>query len=508
MNDLDYKDERLADDFIPPEIRALIDRVKSKKLREDLEYELDDTPETVNETGEELFSSEDVFTAKTTIERIEDIVDWNIPLQTKIEYMESQFTQIQYSCARHLILVSHINSTGNTLDLLVAFTSARIPLDIRLDCAKALVSKHGDAITILLSFRREAVDLNPHARIDYLLDMYQHDESIMTELEEFMYETDTSPMYKHVLASRFSDRYDQEGALLVLFMTICTDRMVSMVACRKLLAFQQDVALEYLEKTLHDETLSQRDRADAADIILSSEPNRLVPHAKLYLQKVSNINFFLNSENAHDGDLRERSSRILKDIIEYIDSNHITVPSSEEVFPKTFDDNDPVNRALYRIEFDETLIGGSDYRLADAYRYIVALVNSSTNAPDLRKRMRDELKDMSDTCNTGYFTRLIMSIQCGLDEGILPSTTSILSIQSEIKSRLHHALGKLLNMDAEAVSELIESDINKKPKTLYIIREGFGSIVNTIEKEYEGSGHDPQVIWDCIHSAFKDYKLI
>jgi hypothetical protein len=228
----------------------------------------------------------------------------------------------------------------------------------------------------------------------------------------------------------------------------------------------QDILLQYLISLLIDKDMDSGIRLDVADMLLNIEdiPDDVRYQAVSIIEEYgiqkNKYSLYYNQENIH---LIEISS--VQHILDFLNLHKkISLnndPNSLFHLIKTYDyyidsthedDKSKIHVALIRIQNDRSLYGHSQNTLFDILSMIVTYIEKHVHVIELRRRLIEELIEMSGKCTTGYVYRLL-NVLSGYDD---------FSIQIPIEESLKSVLFQKLN---QKILEIQNDEL--KHKILY-----------------------------------------
>jgi hypothetical protein len=180
-----------------------------------------------------------------------------------------------------------------------------------------------------------------------------------------------------------------------------------------------------------DEELDNNLRADAADCLLNlgtSDEIRYDARDIIICLGVTNRmkkTIYDNSQNVHTKEFEESITKALEflssipllkidkmDItFDYVDAQIKSMMDKEKRIDKTYDDQcKMVELALNRIQIDNALYSKYNCSLVNILLKVWTYITSHVCQEEMKKRLYEELIDMSGTCSTGFASRLVNSI--------------------------------------------------------------------------------------------------
>lgn len=169
----------------------------------------------------------------------------------------------------------------------------------------------------------------------------------------------------------------------------------------------------YLSDISKNETLNENTRADACDVLLQMGDKEYSDFASDMLIKLGTNStlektIYNNSQNVHNKTIEQGALNIILKLKEKFQSNEYkTIESYNKWNDYLSQENDPViNKALQRISIDHTIFRNlPNTSLRDIFCLCCEYIEQSEYKSELYKRLVEELKEMHDTCSSGFLTR-------------------------------------------------------------------------------------------------------
>jgi hypothetical protein len=252
-------------------------------------------------------------------------------------------------------------------------------------------------------------------------------------------------------------------------------------------------------------------QSDAADVLLYLGSRESIQEAQAVIEHLSvGSLFYHNEQNVH---LKSIEKGIIN-IIQYLDTLDLhplphfdfICTRLDESLEKEPEDLARVRDALTRIELDRTLFKEINHSLQTIFLMLWSYIGRHEYRDELKKRMIEELVDMSDTCTTGYLGRLV-NVLSGFGECSLH-----ISWEEQIAANLRGRLNARLRlMEDEDLKDKILGDMTmndalfKKPAFNQFFREHISEIKEEMYKEFRE--HIPDTDWDLyFRKAIMDYE--
>lgn len=250
-----------------------------------------------------------------------------------------------------------------------------------------------------------------------------------------------------------------------------------LLACQAILVHNDRYVIQaqdLLMKWMNDSTLSENERADACDVILSHcGDDELKLYAKQTLRGLGRVDqartIYDNSQNVHESKIEES----VKQAIAYLESTKegLEFKSFESIYNDildivTDDDRDDIIISLERIEMDQT-VHFERVTLKSLLQNVYARILISEYRDDMKKRLIEELKDTSGTCSTGYFSRLV-NVLMGYDSNIQISIGWDTQISANLFGRLNKKIQEREDCDV-LLEQLLNKTTNRKEFNQFFI---------------------------------------
>lgn len=242
---------------------------------------------------------------------------------------------------------------------------------------------------------------------------------------------------------------------------------------------ERNKVLDYLLDVADDKNETIYARSECADILLTLGEGNEIQFGYQIIQDLGQLyddnklkTIYTNAQNAHDEQINDNTRTIVKALYKdylltntYDDLCSMSLETIQNIlygYCKNDDDKNKINKFLYRI-------------MTDPFRFerlslfnifiLVYLKIQKINISDIYKRLFEEAIDCNETCTTGYFTRIVNTLNGYIDSKELNFKINPKDeLRSVIFARLNTTIQKLPKKIREHVIDCIE---NKNFNTLY-----------------------------------------
>lgn len=265
------------------------------------------------------------------------------------------------------------------------------------------------------------------------------------------------------------------------------------------------IAENKLLEICKNQNLSVNIRADASDMLLSYGSLENKEEAKIILDSLSFDNntfktIYNNKENVHTSTINKTAINTITIIIEDVNKmfkkediwilTENTLQHLIEKYPpnqiKSQIDN--ATKAYNRIMYlDNALYTAYNFNLKNIMNYVWTFINNSnkvSNKVELEKRLIEEMREMNNTCSSGYLTRFANIFSGFLENGgvFIGWDEQILSI---FYGKVNLAITSSLNKDL-ILENLIETENeNDKQEFQKLLRTILPNIIESIKIEFK-----------------------
>jgi len=240
---------------------------------------------------------------------------------------------------------------------------------------------------------------------------------------------------------------------------------------------ERNDVLEYILDIADDVNETVYARSECADILTSVGEGDEITFGYQVLEDLGDLynenklkTIYTNAQNAHNETINENTRNIVKSLYkEYITkyTYNDLISSSIEPIQKDLinicneEDKELITSFLYRVMTDPFKF--ERLTLADVLNLVYYKIKTMLdNKDELIKRLLEEVKECDNTCTTGYFTRIVNTLNGFMTQKEL---TFYINPRDEIRSvifaRLNNSIRNLKERDRNAVLDsLEEGDLN------------------------------------------------
>ncbi|AAK82327.1 467R [Invertebrate iridescent virus 6] len=268
------------------------------------------------------------------------------------------------------------------------------------------------------------------------------------------------------------------------------------------------IAENKLLEICKNQNLSVNIRADASDMLLSYGSSENKEEAKIILDSLSFDNhtiktIYNNKENVHTSTINKTAINtitiIIEDVNKMFQREDIWILTENilqnliEKYPPNFKPQiksqiDNAIKAYNRIMYlDNALYTAYNFNLKNIMNYVWTFINNSnkvSNKVELEKRLIEEMREMNNTCSSGYLTRFANIFSGFLENGgvFIGWDEQILSI---FYGKVNSAITSSLNKDL-ILENLIETENeNDKQEFQKLLRTILPNIIESIKIEFK-----------------------
>ncbi len=289
------------------------------------------------------------------------------------------------------------------------------------------------------------------------------------------------------------------------------------------------IAENKLLEICKNQNLSVNIRADASDMLLSYGSSENKEEAKIILDSLSFDNhtiktIYNNKENVHTSTINKTAINtitiIIEDVNKMFQREDIWILTENilqnliEKYPPNFKPLiDNATKAYNRIMYlDNALYTAYNFNLKNIMNYVWTFINNSnkvSNKVELEKRLIEEMREMNNTCSSGYLTRFANIFSGFLENGgvFIGWDEQILSI---FYGKVNLAITSSLNKDL-ILENLIETENeNDKQEFQKLLRTILPDIIESIKIEFKDhiSESDIDLYIRRALSVFEGYEFI
>jgi len=241
---------------------------------------------------------------------------------------------------------------------------------------------------------------------------------------------------------------------------------------------ERNSVLEYILDVADDVNETVYARSECADILVTVGEGDEITFGYQVLEDLGDLynenklkTIYTNAQNAHNETINENTRNIVKALYkEYLIKHTYNDLVSTDMEPLqnslineclVDEDKELVQRFLYRVLTDPFKF--ERLTLADVLNLVYYKINTFNDEKnELVKRLLEEIKECDNTCTTGYFTRIVNTLNGFMTQKEL---TFYINPRDEIRSvifaRINNAIRNLNEKDRGAVLDsLDEGDLN------------------------------------------------
>ncbi len=263
------------------------------------------------------------------------------------------------------------------------------------------------------------------------------------------------------------------------------------------LSDERNKVLEYILDVADDVNETVYARSECADILISiGEGNEVIFGQQIIddLGELYNKNkektIYTNAQNAHNETINENTRNIVRTLYK----DYLTKFSYNELISLSLEKTQDIMYRLCKEPTEITLIQKFLYRimtdpfrferlsLVDIFNLVCFKIETIESKEEIYKRLFEEALDCNETCTTGYFTRIVNTLNGFLTEKDL---TFYINPRDELRSvifaRINKSIRDLSEKSRESVLESLEE---KKLDTFYEFMEIY-SPEDELREEYK-----------------------
>jgi len=272
----------------------------------------------------------------------------------------------------------------------------------------------------------------------------------------------------------------------------------------KLSNYTRDLTQTYLTEFMCDNDLSMDVRADAADTLLNLGTKKFRDQARdiiiLLGRNGGTIRtVFDNAQNVHHHEIDESANQIIEFLIGVKLMEGITFEGISKDMKDTFeesltdDEKDLLNVSLNRISMDRALYGKFHSTLINILYHVWSYISQHEYCDEMKKRLLEELLDMSGKCSSGYAFRLANVISGFGDFNLKISWED--QIVGNLSGRLNKKIMDLTDEEYQGdilaeMTMLGDSDIKHRPHFLKFFRESLPNIRQEMYEDFKDDMED------------------
>lgn len=240
------------------------------------------------------------------------------------------------------------------------------------------------------------------------------------------------------------------------------------------LSDERNNVLEYILDVADDINETVYARSECADILITlGEGNEIIFGQQVIddLGELYNKNkektIYTNAQNAHNETINENTRNIVRSLykdyltkLTYNDLISTTLEPIQDILYNICKEPSELNliqRFLYRIMTDPFRF--ERLSLADILNLVCFKINTLEHREEVYKRVFEEALDCNETCTTGYFTRIVNTLNGFITDKDL---TFYINPKDELRSvifaRINRAIRSLPEKSRESVLQSLEED--------------------------------------------------
>lgn len=510
----------------------------------------------------EMISLKEIHKNKEELEKYlsESITDLSIPLEIRLKAIEKfykEFGEIEsIELINRLSIMYQMSGTKilETYMYELSLNNCKIPIILKLIAAKSLCYFNSKLIVgyealdnICKIFTNDSLQLSTPIKIDAICLLMLHSSYKKQSIYYFCNIINNVNLqcdyrYKTILSLENKDIEEKEYYIKeIAFQFFNFDKNQTLY---KILAGQLIIQkynptpseINTIESTLfsfaNDTTLEYNLRADSCDVILKlGRPENKIKAKEIIMMlgrctTGNSKNIFENAQNVHNDNIEESvieameflsniEMKNLKDItFEYVKKRIDIIlkqnkpkkdsTKSEKILYKN--KLDAINISFNRIYLDRAIYSKFNYTLSNILIKVWAYISSHTSKTEMKKRLIEELIDMSGTCSSGFAGRLInvisgfgdFNIKISWRDQIIANFTGRLNakardidINIDINCKLYeinkNSLEELESFKEKVLEEMIvtSSDYNSRLNFLKFFRKNMLSIRDELYSEFK-----------------------
>ena len=238
------------------------------------------------------------------------------------------------------------------------------------------------------------------------------------------------------------------------------------------LSDERNTVLEYILDVADDKNESIYARSECADILITLGEGNEIIFGEQVIEELGDLynenknkTIYTNAQNAHNETINENTRNIVralyKDYLKTKSYNDLVKTSYEDIHKElsTIDNseenNDKLHSFFYRVMTDPFRF--ERLSLSDIVLLVYNKICSFENKNDLMKRLLEEILDCDNSCTTGYFTRIVNTLNGFInDKDMCFNINPRDELRSVIFARINRNIRSLPEKTRESVLEAIE----------------------------------------------------
>ena len=238
------------------------------------------------------------------------------------------------------------------------------------------------------------------------------------------------------------------------------------------LSDERNTVLEYILDVADDKNESIYARSECADILITLGEGNEIIFGEQVIEELGDLynenknkTIYTNAQNAHNETINENTRNIVralyKDYLKTKSYNDLVKTSYEDIHKELSDidcseeNNDKLHSFFYRVMTDPFRF--ERLSLSDIVLLVYNKICSFENKNDLMKRLLEEILDCDNSCTTGYFTRIVNTLNGFInDKDMCFNINPRDELRSVIFARINRNIRSLPEKTRESVLEAIE----------------------------------------------------
>jgi hypothetical protein len=238
------------------------------------------------------------------------------------------------------------------------------------------------------------------------------------------------------------------------------------------LSDERNTVLEYILDVADDKNESIYARSECADILITLGEGNEIIFGEQVIEELGDLynenknkTIYTNAQNAHNETINENTRNIVralyKDYLKTKSYNDLIKTSYEDIHKELSDidnseeNNDKLHSFFYRVMTDPFRF--ERLSLSDIVLLVYNKICSFENKNDLMKRLLEEILDCDNSCTTGYFTRIVNTLNGFInDKDMCFNINPRDELRSVIFARINRNIRSLPEKTRESVLEAIE----------------------------------------------------
>ena len=238
------------------------------------------------------------------------------------------------------------------------------------------------------------------------------------------------------------------------------------------LSDERNTVLEYILDVADDKNESIYARSECADVLITLGEGNEIIFGEQVIEELGDLynenknkTIYTNAQNAHNETINENTRNIVralyKDYLKTKSYNDLVKTSYEDIHKELSDidnseeNNDKLHSFFYRVMTDPFRF--ERLSLSDIVLLVYNKICSFENKNDLMKRLLEEILDCDNSCTTGYFTRIVNTLNGFInDKDMCFNINPRDELRSVIFARINRNIRSLPEKTRESVLEAIE----------------------------------------------------